>query len=143
MASAHWSTMLWYSLLTGLAGRLRHPRAAAHLRVYRRALGLHYHGLGGNSDGDVVVGAGARRALVGGVHRGGDLLAWPDRDQMHLPDHINRFPTCALNRELYFWLAAYFAFEHAPDGKSALPAGLSQRMGSASLWHVPDSIPSR
>ena len=120
----HWPAVLWYRLLTGLAGRLRHPRATVRLRACERALSLHHHGLGGDPGRGVVADAGSRRALGGGTHRGNDLLAWLDRDQMHLPERIDRFPSRALNRELYFWLAAFFALDRTLDGEDLLPAGL-------------------
>lgn len=121
---SHWPTVAWYHLLTGLAGRLRHPRAAVRLAAHRRALGLHYHGLGGDPNRGVAEETGADRVPAGGTHRGNDLLAWLDRDQVHLPERIDRFPDPALNRELYFWLAAFFALDRAPAGEDALPAGL-------------------
>ena len=124
MVFAPWPTVLWYRLLTGLAGRLRHPRAAARLRECHTALSLHHHGLGGDLDREVVADAGPRRMLAGSTHGGQDLLAWIDRDQMHVPERIDRFPARALNRELYFWLAAYFALDRSLDGEDALPSGL-------------------
>ena len=119
-----WPAVLWYRLLTGLAGRLRHPRAAVRLVVHRRALGLHYHGLGGDPNRGVAEEVGTDRTRAGGTHRGDDLLAWLDRDQVHLPARIDRFPVPALNRELYFWLAAFFALDRALAGEDALPPGL-------------------
>lgn len=116
--------MWWHRLLVGLAGRLRHPRAAVHLREHQRAVGLHYHGLGGDPERAVVADAGMKRAPAGGLRGARDLLAWFDRDQIHLPQCINRFPTPELNRELYFWLAAFFALERDLDGESGLLPGL-------------------
>ena len=55
-----WPVLLWHRLLVGLAGRLRHPRAAVRLRSHHRALSLHHHGLGGDPGCDVVADAGAR-----------------------------------------------------------------------------------
>ena len=124
MLVSDWLTLPWHRLLVGLAGRLRHPRAAVRLLSHHRALSLHHHGLGGDPGCDVVADAGAPRSLMGGTHGGKDLLAWLDREQMHLPERIDRYPTRALNRELYFWLAAYFALDRALDGEDALPAGL-------------------
>ena len=115
---------MWYRLLTGLAGRLRHPRAAVRLDACRRALGLYYHALGGDRSRDVSPDGGLRRGIAGTTHRGNDLLAWVDRDQMHVPDRINRYPSRDLNRELYFWLAAYFALDRGVGSEEALPPGL-------------------
>ena len=139
----HWPAVLWYHLLTGLAGRLRHPRAAVRLAAHRRALGLHYHGLGGDPNRGVAEEAGADRVPAGGTHRGNDLLSWLDRDQVHLPERINRFPDPALNRELYFWLAAFFALDRTLDGEGALPAGLLHLFrGLATSARVLDRYPA-
>ena len=124
MTPAHWPTALWYQFLTGLAGRLRHPRAAVRLDVCRRAMRLHYHALGGDRRRDVSADAGSRKVLTGATHRGNDLLAWVDREQVHVPERINRYPSRALNRELYFWLAAYFALDRRLDGEESLSPGL-------------------
>ena len=139
----HWPALLWYHLLTGLAGRLRHRRAAVRLRSHDRALALHYHGLGGDPNRDVMADAGSHRALPGGTHRGNDLLAWIDRDQMHLPERIDRFPDRDLNRELYFWLAAFFALDRPLDGEDALPAGLRHLFrGLATSARVLEQFPA-
>ena len=143
MAAVLQPRMLWHRLLIGLAGRLRHPRAAVHLRSHQRALGLHYRGLGGDPNRDVVADAGTTRARAGRAHGGRDLLAWLDRDRMHLPARINRFPAPALNRELYFWLAAYFALDRELDGESGLPAGLGHLFrGVATSARVLDRFPA-
>ena len=143
MGAVHWPVMLWYRLLIGLAGRLRHPRAAVPLRVHRAALALHYHGLGGDPACDVAADTRAHGTTHGGAHSGRDLLAWLDRDQMYLPERINRYPAPTLNRELYFWLAAWFALDRAPDGEVALPAGLRHLFrGLATSARVLDRFPA-
>ena len=143
MDAVRWPTIAWYRLLFGLAGRLRHPWAAVPLRVHRRALCLHYHGLGGDLQRDVGGDPREHRARTGSAHGGRDLLAWLDRDEMHLPERINRFPSPALNRELYFWLAAYFALDRSLDGEDALPAGLRHLFrGLATSARVLDRFPA-
>ena len=142
MTLAHWPTVLWYRLLTGLAGRLRHPRAAVRLDSCRRAMNLHHHALGGDRGRDVSPDAGSRRGFAGATHRGNDLLAWVDRDQVHVPDRINRYPSRALNRELYFWLAAYFALDRGVEGEDALPPGLRHLLrGVATSARVVERFP--
>ena len=136
-----WPTALWYRFLIGLAGRLRHPRAGVPLRVHHQAIGLHYHCLGGDMNRGVATDAGAD--ITGGAHGIGDLLAWLDRDQMHLPGRIDRFPTRALNRELYFWLAAYLALDRPLAGEEALPSGLRHLFrGVATSARVLDRFPA-
>ena len=136
-----WPTALWYRLLIGLARRLRHFRAGVRLRDHHRAVNLHYHCLGGDSDRSVAADAGT--GGMPGVFRADDQPAWLDRDQMHLPSRINRFPTRALNRELYFWLAAYFAVDHELDGEDALPQELRHLFrGVATSARVLDRFPA-
>ena len=143
MIAAQWSTALWYRLLTGLAGRLRHPHAAVRLDGCRRAMRLHYHALGGDRMRDVAGDAGSRRGYAAATHRGNDLLAWVDREQVHVPDRINRYPAPALNRELYFWLSAYFALDRDLDGEESLPAGLRHLFrGVATSARVLDRFPT-
>ena len=138
-----WPAIPWYGLLTGLAGRLRHPRAAVRLHAYREALSLHYHGLGGDLGRGVAADAGARRAPGRGTHGGKDLLAWLDRDRIHLPERINRFPTPALNRELYFWLVAFFALDRPLASEDALPEGLRHLLrGLATSARVVERFPA-
>ena len=139
----HWPAMLWHHLATGLAGRLRHPRAAVRLDGCDRALSLHFHALGGDPSHGVTADSGPGGSLTGGTHRGNDLLAWLDRDRMHLPERINRFPTQSLNRELYFWLAAFFALDRALDGEDRLPGGLRHLFrGLATTARVLEKFPS-
>ena len=65
------------------------------------------------------------------------------RDRMHLPERINRYPTPDLNRELYFWLAAWFAFDRALDGEDAVPPGLRHLFrGLATTARVLDRFPA-
>ena len=143
MNAVRWPTIVWYRFLFGLAGRLRHPGASVPLQVHRRALSLHYHGLGGDPNRNVVGDSGTRGRPTDGAHGGRDLLAWLDRDSMHLPERINRFSTPALNRELYFWLAAWFALDRALDGEDALPAGLRHLIrGLATSTRVLDAFPA-
>jgi nitric oxide reductase activation protein len=100
---------LWHAVLVALAGRLRHAPAAVTIRELRRGLEVHYHGLGGElSDG--VVGDGR--------------FAWLDRGQARLPARIDRYPDMALNRELYFWLAAFLACDRPLAEDPLLPLGV-------------------
>ena len=52
-------------------------------------------------------------------------------------------PRRRLNRELYFWLAAWFALDRALDGEDALPAGLRHLFrGLATSTRVLDAFPA-
>ncbi len=119
-----WFTVAWYRALTGLAGRLRHPHAEVRLDACRRGVSLHYHSLGGDLSRSVAADAGAGGLLAATTHAGMDLWAWLDRDQLHLPLLINRFPTEELNRELYYWLAAFLALDRPLGGGQEMTAGV-------------------
>ena len=113
-----------YSLLFGLAGRLRHPRSAIFGRELWRGLDLYYHALGGNLEHK----SGDAQQLESPVqlttHGGLDLQAWSEPGLLHLPRRINRYATRDLNRELYYWLAAVLAFERPLSGLDSLPPGV-------------------
>jgi nitric oxide reductase NorD protein len=120
-----WARTLWRGLEIGLAGRLRHPHAAVTIDEVARSLEILYHGMGGALGRHVVGDAGSRRRApfqaAGAMF---DLMAWLDREQVHLPKAMDRYRTRALNRELYFWLAAYLAEEHELAQLRSLPLGV-------------------
>lgn len=143
---AGWAGILFYGAHIVLAGRLRHADAAVTLEELRRGLDLHYHGLGGTLERRVIGDAGRLRgsrltaAFASGLH---DLMAWLDPEQVHLPRSVNRYPTRALNRELFFWLAAYLAADRPLAGAAALPAGVRHLLrGVATSARVGRAFPA-
>ncbi len=111
---------LWHGLITGSASR-RHAREAVHLEAMHKTLGVFFRALGG--DGGLRVSAatathhGARRSWlerIAGENRKVEL-AWLDGEALMLPERIDMFPSRALNRELYLWLAALAAFAPSDD----------------------------
>jgi len=121
------ASTLWYGLHIGLAGRLRYPHAAVSVSELERGLELHYHSLGGALERSVVGDAGTQRGgLIKALLSDGmlDLMAWLDREQVHLPRLVDRYPTRALNRELYFWLVAFLAEELPSADEASLPLGV-------------------
>ncbi len=142
---AGWAGVLWYGGQIALAGRIRHPDARVSMEELRRGLDLHYHGLGGTLERRTVGDAGLQRGnrlaalFSSGVH---DLMAWLDREQVHLPHSVDRFPTPALNRELLFWLAAFLAEDRALPDTAALPAGVRHLLrGVATSARVARAFP--
>lgn len=121
-----WLRSMWYGINIGLAGRLRHARAAVSLPEFERGLELHYHSLGGTLARHVVGDAGQQRAAFKAAGASGalDLMAWLDDERVHLPRRLDRYPTPALNRELYFWLAAFLAEDRPLPGEQAWPLGV-------------------
>ena len=118
--------VIWYGLLFGLAGRLRHPQSAVTGKNLWRGIELYYHAMGGSLDRKLS-GRGTDyldRTLKLSTHGGIDLQAWSEPGRLHLPRRINRFPTQQLNRELYYWLAAFLALDEPYKGIKSLPPGV-------------------
>lgn len=118
-----WMSMIWYGALLGLAGRLRHPDEGVDLESYRKSVELHYHVLGGDLT-QRVISDGGSGSLKSSAHSSRDLMAWLDREQVHLPKSINRYASAALNREHFFWVAAFLAVDRPLERESSLPAGI-------------------
>lgn len=99
------------------------PDAAIGLDSVRAQLAVFFRGIGG--DAGVQIGASAARAsghrLTFRQRIGMDdermAVACRDEVSLSLPDTIDHFPDAALNRDLYFWLAAFFA-ELEPAGET-------------------------
>jgi nitric oxide reductase NorD protein len=143
--NASLGSTLWYGLNIGLAGRLRHPQAAVSVGELERGLELHYHSLGGTLARRVVGDAGSqRRGPLKAVLSDGmlDLMAWLDQEQVHLPKTVDRYATLALNRELYFWLAAFLAEDVPLGDEASLPLGVRHLLrGVATSSRVGDRYP--
>lgn len=112
---------LWHRLVTRLADT-RFPQAAVTLPEVEQTVGLLFRALGGDgglqiSSAEAVEHGAARNWLqrLAGSHRK-VALAWRDEHYLRLPPVIDWFPTAALNRELYLWLAALAAVAGEGDG---------------------------
>ena len=114
----------WHELLFDLAGRLHHPREGVSLRQCSRALQLHHHALGGDPARRITADDGKRHRLPRPAASAPEFAAWLDREQIHLPRTLNRYASAELNRELYFWLAAFLAFERQQTEVNRGPAGI-------------------
>ncbi|SOD95585.1 nitric oxide reductase activation protein NorD [Caenispirillum bisanense] len=111
---------VWHRLVGDAASYPHHPDAAVTLAEVRPMLGVLFRSLGG--------GAAVELAAVGqedSSHR----LTWRQRLGMdseklptaslgeatlRLPESLDLFPDPAANRDLYLWLAAFFAASEAP-----------------------------
>jgi nitric oxide reductase NorD protein len=93
-----------------------------------RSLHVFLHALAGSCRLEIVAGNGdARDGLLRrkvSTKRHWHELAWQNPDHAHLPQQIARFPDRALNRDLYYWLAAYLAFESEIPADSRYIPGL-------------------
>ena len=105
---------LWHRLVTRAADT-GHGAAAVRLEEIAKPAGILFRALGGDSGlalkaAQATDNAGRRnwlQRLAGSERR--IELAWRDREALHFPAAINLFAQTALNRELYFWLAALAA----------------------------------
>lgn len=115
---------LWHRLVGQSESSYPHyPSAAVSLESIHAALRTFFHGMGG--DHGLLLSATmpqtARHRLSWkqrlGHHQEKLPLAVLRPERLHLPDKIGLFPEASLNRQLYFWLAAFFAVMD----KSAMP----------------------
>jgi nitric oxide reductase NorD protein len=106
---------VWHRLVGEKHSWPRHPEAAVALDEVRAQLAVFFRGLGG--DGGVAVSSASLRTST---HRltwkqrvGMDdermVVASRDEVSLSLPDRLDHFPERERNRDLYFWLAAFFA----------------------------------
>ena len=100
----------WHRLITRSASR-RYPEAAVSLEEIKKTIGVVFRALGG--DGGLKVEASyatdhfGERTLLQRI-AGSDKRvhsSWRDDRALLLPPTVDLFPTTALNRDLYLWLA--------------------------------------
>ena len=119
-AVGHW----WDAAFSAEASYPVHDDVAVELEDVRNSLGVFFRGLGGGGAMQIVpVGdqgsdhkLSLRQRL--GMDREVMALAACDDETLRLPTRLAYFPTQSLNRDHYFWLAAFFtlAKEHEMVG---------------------------
>jgi len=107
------------TLAFGLKRIPAYPEAAVKLDDIEKSLNIYLHALMRSCEQKVVA-VEKKRGLPQTIssRRHINTLVWQDGVNAHLPEIIHRFDSAALNRDLYFWLAAYIAFDQplpAPD----------------------------
>lgn len=105
------------------AARVDYPEAAVRLTDISRTLGTFFHAMAGDAGLRVEAASaqshGARRnwlQRLAGTNRSIEL-AWRDPESLRLPAQIAAFADPALNRQLYFWLAALAADDDRESGE--------------------------
>jgi len=105
----------WHAWAARTASYPSHAAAAVELDALRDALGVYFHAVGGPRSLAVTAasaaGSGHRLSLRQrlGLEREPMALARRDEESLVLPPRIDYFDDPALNRDLYFWLAAFLA----------------------------------
>ncbi|CAA7617832.1 Protein NorD [Candidatus Terasakiella magnetica] len=111
---------LWHRLVGEKASWPHFPTAEVRLEQVRGPLAVFFRGLGGDR-GLCIAAASARTShhrlsLRQWVGMDDERLVTASRDEvsLSLPEGVAFFPEATLNRDLYFWLAAYFAVLEPP-----------------------------
>ena len=125
--------LYWHRLITRLASP-EVPQAAVGLQEVSRSAGVLFRALGGARGLRVEAARptrldGARRTLLQRAAGSGRraVLAWCDHEALYLPERLAVLPTRALNRELYFWLAALAAVPVPVQAREDWLAGAQRR----------------
>lgn len=102
---------LWHRIISKSASQT-YPDAAVELNDVRQTVGIMFRALGGTAalkiENTIDSQNNAHRTVLqrlAGTNKKTDL-AWRNDEALNLPEKIDVFPTKALNRDLYLWLAA-------------------------------------
>ena len=120
------------NLAFGLQAAPAYPEAVVKLGDIEKSLNLYLHALRRSCEQKVVA-AEKKRGLPQTLssRRHVNALVWQESGNAHLPENIQRFDEAGLNRDLYYWLAAYIAFDQPLP-----PPAVNQPPLSPALGHV-------
>ncbi len=111
----------WHRMVGKTASYPCYPEAAVALDDVRAALGVFFRGLGGAPGIGIIAGtpqsSGHRLALRQrlGLMQESLVQIECSAERMQLPETLAYFQDNTLNRQHYFWLAAFFATTHDSD----------------------------
>lgn len=111
---------LWDRFIRKAANR-GYPAARVKLEQMAKLAPIFFRALGGDPGVNVTAGTatahGAQRSWLQRVAGTGEKaeLAWRDAASLYLPAELEVFPQQQLNRDLYLWLIALSAHDHASD----------------------------
>jgi len=116
----------------GLKPPPAYPEARIRLEDIEKSLNIYLHALM-RSCQQKVAAPEKKRRLVQRLtpRRHLNALVWSDSETARLPEVIERFDDPGLNRDLYYWLAAYVAFDQPLP-----PPATNQRPLSDGLAHL-------
>ena len=118
------------NLALGLRAVPSYPDQTVNLDHIEKSLNIYLHAMSGSCVQKVVA---SKRQHIRSLssRRHVNALVWQESEHAHLPARIQRFDDATLNRDLYYWLAAYIAFDQP------LPAPAPQQpLLSEALGHV-------
>ena len=111
---------IWHNFITRMADK-NYPDAEVELADIKKIIGIFFRALGG--DGSLSVAQTdeseytSERSFLKRIARSSEKyeFAWIDENSLRLPKVIDYFPTKALNKDLYLWLAALASISKQSD----------------------------
>ncbi|MBT4746376.1 MAG: nitric oxide reductase, partial [Candidatus Thioglobus sp.] len=111
---------IWHNFITRMADK-NYPDAEVELVNIKKTIGIFFRALGG--DGSLSVAQTdeseytSERSFLKRIARSSEKyeFAWIDENSLRLPKVIDYFPTKALNKDLYLWLAALASISKQSD----------------------------
>lgn len=111
---------IWHNFITRMADK-NYPDAEVELINIKKTIGIFFRALGG--DGSLSVAQTdeseytSERSFLKRIARSSEKyeFAWIDENSLRLPKVIDYFPTKALNKDLYLWLAALASISKQSD----------------------------
>ena len=111
---------IWHNFITRMADK-NYPDAEVELADIKKIIGIFFRALGG--DGSLNVAQTdeseytSERSFLKRIARSSEKyeFAWIDENSLRLPKVIDYFPTKALNKDLYLWLAALASISKQSD----------------------------
>lgn len=141
----------WHRLIADAPSYPSHPEASVALAEARGSMAVFFRALGGEKS--VRLGAGGRqssrhrlsfRQRLGMAEEKMEQAVF-NGEELLLPPQVDLFDSKSLNRHLYFWLAAYFAYVKPPSGHDATDPLqrdiLFLRQVHQTVQHVLDDLP--
>jgi nitric oxide reductase NorD protein len=118
------------NLAFAFTGAPAYPDAAVQLQDIEKSLNIYLHALMRSCEQTLVT-ASRKRALSRSLsaRRHMNILVWQESGNTHLPEFIQRFDDAPLNRDLYYWLAAYIAFDEPLPAPEHNQHALSPALG--------------
>ncbi len=120
-----WVGQKWHHFITSKS-RFHYPEQQVHLADISHQLGVFFRALGGHKSWSLGHTSAQPHhshrnwiQKISGTGKKAELCHFSG-DHFYLPEHLACFPTLALNRDLYFWLAAMGSFNHSPRAEQVI-----------------------